>query len=77
MPATLEEVTREAMGLPPHLKLALAESLIESAEAARDPGAEAAWEAEIFDRVQAIDEGRVVGVSYEEVLRLAAQHLAP
>ena len=77
MPATLEQVTREAMGLPPHLKLALAESLIESAEAARDPGVEAAWEAEISDRVQALDAGRVVGVSYEEVLRSVAQHLTP
>ena len=77
MPTTLEQVTKEAMDLPPRQKLALAEFLLESAEAAADPEAEAAWDSEIRDRIRAIDEDRVVGVSYEEVMRLAEERLVP
>ena len=71
MATTLEQVTKEAMDLPPRQKLALAEFLLESAEAAADPEAEAAWDSEIRDRIRAIDEGRVAGVSYEDVMRSA------
>ncbi len=77
MPATLEQVTKEAMDLPPRQKLALAEFLLESAEAAADPEAEAAWDSEIRDRIRAIDEGRVAGVSYEDVMRSAEERLVP
>ena len=77
MPATLEQVTKEAMDLPPRQKLALAEFLLESAEAAADPEAEAAWDSEIRDRIRTIDEGRVAGVSYEDVMRSAEARLAP
>lgn len=77
MPATLKQITKEAMDLPARQRLALAEFLLESAEAAVDPEAEAAWDAEIRDRIQAIDEGRVPGVSYEEVMRSAEERLTP
>jgi putative addiction module component (TIGR02574 family) len=77
MPATLEQVTKEAMELPPRQRLALAELLLESAEAAADPDAEAAWDSEIRDRIRAIDEGRVTGVSYDDVMRSAEARLAP
>ena len=77
MPATLEQVTKEAMDLPPRQKLALAEFLLESAESAADPEAEAAWDSEIRDRIRAIDEGRVAGVSYADVMRSAEERLAP
>ena len=77
MPATLEQVTKEAMDLPLRQKLALAEFLLESAEAAADPEAEAAWDSEIRDRIRAIDEGRVVGIPYADVMRSAEERLAP
>ena len=77
MPTTLEQVTKEAMDLPPRQKLALAEFLLESAEAPADPEAEAAWDSEIRDRIRAIDEGRVAGVSYEDVMRSAEARLVP
>jgi len=77
MAASLEQVTKEAMDLSPRQKLALAEFLLESADAAADPEAEVAWDAEIRDRVQAIDEGRVVGVAYEDVMRSAEARLTP
>jgi len=77
MPATLEQVIKEAMDLPPRQRLALAEFLLESAEAASDPEAETAWDTEIRDRIQAIDDGRVTGVSYEDVMRAAEDRLTP
>ena len=77
MPKALEEVTKDAMDLPPRQRLALAGFLLESADAAADPEAEAAWDSEIRDRIRAIDEGRVTGVAYEVVMRAAERRLAP
>ena len=65
------------MDLAPRQKLALAEFLLESAETATDPEAEAAWDSEIRDRIRAIDEGRVTGIAYEDVMRAAEQRLLP
>ena len=76
MPKALEEVTKEAMDLSPRQRLALAEFLLQSADAAADPEAEAAWDSEIRDRIRAIDEGRVTGVAYEDVMRAAERRLA-
>ncbi len=77
MPTALERVTKEAMDLSPRQKLALAEFLLESADAATDPESEAAWDAEIRDRIRVIDEGRDTGVAYEEVMRAAERLLVP
>ena len=73
----LEEITNEAMELPPRQRLALAGLLLESTEEAVDPEAEAAWESEIAERIRAIDEGRVTGVAYEDVMKAAERRLAP
>jgi len=77
MATALEEVTKAAMDLPPREKLALAGFLLESADAGGDPEAEAAWDSEIRERIRAIDQGRVAGVSYEDVMREAENRLAP
>ncbi len=77
MPTALEQVTKDAMDLPPRQKLALAEFLMESADAGADPEAEAAWDSEIRDRIRAIDAGRVTEVSYEAVMHAAEQRLMP
>ena len=77
MPTTLEQVTKDAMDLAPRLKLALAEFLLESADTATDPEAEAAWDSEIRDRIRAIDEGLVTGIACEDVMRAAEQRLLP
>ena len=77
MPATLEQVTKEAMDLPRHQQLALAEFLIESADSAMDLEAESAWDSEIRDRITAIEEGKVVGISYADVMRGADRLLLP
>jgi hypothetical protein len=77
MPKTLEELTKEAMDLPPRQRLALASVLLESAEAAFDPEAEAAWDSEIRNRIREIDEGRLIGVAYADVMQEAERRLAP
>lgn len=77
MPKPLEEVTKEAMDLPPRQRLALAELLLQSADPAVDPEAQAAWDSEIRDRIRAIDEGRVTGITYDDVMRAAESRLAP
>ena len=77
MPTALEQVTIDAMDFPPRQKLAFAEFLLESAEIATDPEAEAAWDTEIRDRIRSIDERRVSGVVYEEVMRAAESRLVP
>ena len=77
MPKALDEVTRDVLELPLRQRLTLAEFLLESAEAAADPEAEAAWDAEIHDRIRAIDEGHVAGIPYEEVMRAAERRLSP
>ncbi len=75
MPTALEQVTKEAMELPLRQRLALAELLMESAEVPDDPEAGAAWDSEIRDRIRAVDEGRVTGVPYDEVMRAAERCL--
>jgi putative addiction module component (TIGR02574 family) len=77
MPTALEQIAKDAMDLSPRQKLALAEFLMESAEGAVEPEADNAWEREIQARIRAIDEGRVVGVSYEDVMRAAEARLIP
>ena len=77
MPIAYDQITQDAMHLSPRQKLALAGFLLENADAAADPAAEAAWDSEIHDRIQAIDEGREIGASYEDVMRAAEGRLAP
>ncbi len=74
MPKALEEVIKEALELPPRQRLALAEFLLTSADATAEPKAEADWDYEIRERIRAIDEGRVVGIAYAELMQAAERH---
>jgi len=71
MGSALDQVTKDAMELPPRQKLALAELLIESADSDGDPEAENAWETEIGARIRAMDEGKVTGTPFDEVMQAA------
>lgn len=77
MPKALEEFCKEAMDLPVRERLALASFLLESTDTASDPDAEAAWDSEIRDRMREIDEGRVTGIGYADVMREAERRLDP
>jgi putative addiction module component (TIGR02574 family) len=65
------------MDLPLRQRLALAELLLQSTDAASDPQAQAAWDSEIRDRIRAVDEGHVSGIPYDDVMRAAESRLAP
>ncbi len=75
MANALDSVSKDALNLPVEQRLVLAGILLESAEAAPDAKASAAWDAEIRDRIQAIDDGRISGIPYEQVLQEAEQRL--
>jgi putative addiction module component (TIGR02574 family) len=75
MATALDQVTKDALNLPTRQKLALAELLIESVDSTADPEAEGAWESEIEARIRAIDEGKVAGIPFAEVMRVAEQRL--
>ena len=76
MSATLEDITKDALKLSREQRLALAGFLLEVDEAVGDPEIEKAWEREILARIRAIDEGKVAGVPYEEVMRAANELLS-
>jgi putative addiction module component (TIGR02574 family) len=68
MSLPLEDVAREAIGLPRHQRLSLARLLIELDDPGSDADVDAAWEAEIQARLRAVKEGRIEGIPYDEVL---------
>lgn len=65
----IAEFAKEAMELPPVQRLTLARLLIESSEGNRDfsPEAEAAWDAEIGRRVEAVKAGAAQSRTASEV----------
>ena len=75
MSMALEDVTREAIELPPHQRLALARLLIELDDPCSDTDVEAVWEAEIQARVRAVNEGRAEGIPYDQVLARISRRL--
>ena len=77
MSKAVEEVTRDAIQLPRHQRLTLARLLIELDDPGSDADIEGAWDAEIRARVRAVEEGRVEGIPYEQVLARVDQRLAP
>ena len=67
MPATLDAVAQDALDLPPDQRLALARKLLDSVDLEPDPGAEAAWEAEIAQRIARFKAGESKPIPAGEV----------
>ncbi len=76
MSMPLEDVAREAIALPRHQRLSLARLLIELDDPGSDAEVDVAWDDEIQARLQAVKEGRVEGVPYEEVLARVDRRLS-
>jgi putative addiction module component (TIGR02574 family) len=76
MPATLDAVAHDALILPPDERLALARRLLESVDLEPDPGAEAAWEAEIGRRIARFKAGESKPIAAGEVFAKLRQ-IAP
>ncbi len=68
MSKAFEEIAREATQLSQKQRLDLASLLLEmNDETSEDVSA--TWEQEILARIQAVDSGQTVGVSFEDVMR--------
>ena len=75
MSAALEEIAEKALQLSPQDKLALANRLL-SDQLSDASEVEAAWDEEIFARIEAIDNGTAIGVPFEEVILAARKRRA-
>jgi putative addiction module component (TIGR02574 family) len=67
MARSIEELFREASGLPDRDRAQLAGMLIESLDHERDSGVEAAWSDEVEERVRQVDAGEVEMIPWEQV----------
>ena len=76
MPATLDAVAHDALILSSDQRLALARQLLESVDLEPDPGAEAAWEAEIARRIARFKAGESKPIAAGEVFAKLRQ-IAP
>ncbi len=76
MPAPLDALSHDALVLPPDQRIALAYRLLVSVEPEPEPGAEAAWDAEIVQRIARFDAGKSKPVPSAEVFARLRQ-IAP
>jgi putative addiction module component (TIGR02574 family) len=67
--ARIEELTREAVSLPKEQRLALARALLDLEPAGNVAEVEQSWDEEIRARIKAVEEGRVVGIAYDDLRR--------
>ncbi len=73
MTVNIEEITREIVELPRHQRLALLKLLLDLDRSHAEQGIEGAWDEEIRARVKAVDEGRAVGIPYEQIKKKMAR----
>jgi putative addiction module component (TIGR02574 family) len=67
MTTTIEEITKELVDLPRHQRLALVRLLLDLDQPGTPGEIDGAWDEEIRARVKAVDEGRAVGIPYEQI----------
>jgi putative addiction module component (TIGR02574 family) len=72
---TYDEIFGVVLTLPPLYRAMLAEHLLKSLDEI-NPEVEAAWETEIANRIQTIDEGQVALIPADEVLQRLRNRLA-
>jgi putative addiction module component (TIGR02574 family) len=75
MSKAFEEVKDQAFQLSREERLELARLLLELDEPEANLEIEAAWEEEICARVKAVEEGRVSGIPYEQVIERVNRRL--
>ncbi len=69
MSKAVQTVLADALRLEPDARAAVAAELLASLDGPVDPDAEAAWDAEIDRRVEAIDAGAITLESWSDVKR--------
>ena len=71
MSALLDELSKKARTLNVEERVQLAQDLLESVEREVDPDVQAAWEAEIADRIARYERGEAKLIPAEEVFAAA------
>lgn len=77
MAARIEEITKEVVELPRHQRLALIRLLLDLDQPSSSTDVDNAWDEEIRARVKAVDEGRAVGIPYEQIKKEMADRFPP
>lgn len=67
MAARIEEIAKELVDLPRHQRLVLVRLLLDLDQPGSSADVDSAWEEEIRARVKAVDEGRAIGIPYEQI----------
>ncbi len=75
MPITVDTVASEAMQLPEDQRLTLAHRLLSSVEPAPNSEIEAAWDAEIRERIRRYDAGESTAIPATQVFKELDQRL--
>lgn len=67
---TIEEITTELIKLPKRERLEIVRFLLFLDNRSPDTNnVDSAWEKEITDRVRAVDEGKAIGIDYDEAMQ--------
>ena len=77
MATSIEEITKEVVELPRHQRLALIRLLLDLDQPGTSEEVDRAWDEEIRARVKAVDEGRAVGIPYDQVKKEMADRFPP
>jgi len=77
MASSIEEITKEVVELPRHQRLALIRLLLDLDQPGTNEEVDRAWDEEIRARVKAVDEGRAVGIPYEQIRKEMAERFPP
>ena len=65
---SIDQLTAEALALPPEERETLAYTLLESVDGQADPEIDPEYMREILRRVEEMDSGAVQGIPHEEVM---------
>jgi putative addiction module component (TIGR02574 family) len=77
MATSIEEITKEVLELPRHQRLALIRLLLDLDQPGTSEEVDRAWDEEIRARVKGVDEGRAVGIPYDQVKKEMADRFPP
>jgi putative addiction module component (TIGR02574 family) len=73
MSATTEQILKEALALPPHERAELVEQLLQTFQSPPDPLLDELWAREADERLNAYEQGELIGVPAEEVFEKIRQ----
>ena len=73
MQANIEKLTTELIKLPKRERLEIVRFLLFLDNRSQETNIDSAWEKEISERVQAVDDGTAIGLDYNEAVQKIEQ----